>query len=135
MTPLGTILLLSSEPVVRSAIRETLECAGYLVVSADNLGTAVDRLAEGPVDLLITHPYIAEIPGREAALYLRTKVPGIPVLMVAGLLEDDRFRNWNDIDRLEIFPRPFTAAQLIQKVGTVLKTVQRTATSAAMPGI
>jgi CheY-like chemotaxis protein len=46
-TPMqSTILLLSSDPVVRMAIRETLERAGYVVLAAAALGVAVDRLKE-----------------------------------------------------------------------------------------
>jgi DNA-binding NtrC family response regulator len=119
----ATILLLGSEPIAQSAVRDSLEDAGYLVQAATNLGTAVTMLTDCPVDLLITHPYIAEIPGHEAAKYLRTKHPGMAVLMVAGLLEDDRIRNSADLERYEIFPQPFTAAQLIEKVRQVLKTV------------
>ena len=120
----ATLFLLGSEPVVRAAIREILERAGYLVSSADNLGTAVDMLAESPVDLLIIHPYIAEITGHAAALYLRTMHPGLAVLMVAGLPDDDRVRRWTGPDRFEIFPQPFTPAQLLEKVSDVLKTVR-----------
>jgi DNA-binding NtrC family response regulator len=119
-----TILLLGSEPISQSAIRDALERAGYLVFSANNLGTAVTMLADCPADLLITHPYIAEIPGHEAAKYLRTKKPGMAVLMIAGLLDDDRLRNMADLERLATFPQSFTAAQLIDKVREVLKTVQ-----------
>lgn len=120
-----TILLLGSEPVVRSVIHEILESAGYLVRSADNLGKAVDMLLECPADLLIVHPYVAEIPGHAAAEYLRTMKPGMAVLMVAGLPEDDRLRRWSGPDRIELFPPPFTPAQLVEKVRQVLSTIQK----------
>ena len=54
-----TILLLVSDPVVRSILKETLECAGYIVLAAGDLGTAVDRLKECTPDLLITRTYVA----------------------------------------------------------------------------
>src|SRR5580692_5619797 len=100
----ATILLLGSEPAAQAAIREALERAGYLVLSANNLGTAVTMLADDTVDLLITHPYIAEISGYEAAKYLRTKKAGMAVLLIAGLLDDDRLRNLADLQHLVVFP-------------------------------
>jgi DNA-binding NtrC family response regulator len=121
----ATILLLCSEPVIRVAVGEILERAGYLVLSADNLGTAVKMIADCPVDLLVTYPYIAEISGHEAAKYLRTKIPGLAVLLVAGLPEDDRVQNWADLDQFGLFPPPFTAAQLLEKVREILKTVTK----------
>jgi CheY-like chemotaxis protein len=69
----ATILLVSSEPGARAALREVLEDAGYLVLPATNIGTAVDELSTCRIDLLITHPYIESMPGHEAAKYLRQR--------------------------------------------------------------
>src|ERR1700733_12423183 len=106
------ILLLSSEPLVRSVIKEVLERAGYVVQATGNLGTAVDMLADSKVDLLITHPYIKRIPRHEAAKYLQTRNPRMAVLIVAGLPDDDRLQYRANIEGFQIFPPPFTAAQL-----------------------
>jgi CheY-like chemotaxis protein len=80
------ILLLDSEPVVRSVLKDILETAGYVVLATGSLGVAVDELARCKIDLVITHPYVNSIPGHEAAKYLRTRCPQrLPVLFVAGL--------------------------------------------------
>jgi hypothetical protein len=42
------------------------------------------------------------------------------ILMVAGLLADDRLQYRAELDKVETFPAPFTAAQLLEKVRTVL---------------
>lgn len=120
----STILLLSSAPVVRSVMKEALERAGYVVEAVGDLGTAVDRLAAMKVDLLITHPYVEEITGYDAAKYLRERNPTMGVLIVAGLLDDDRFKIPADLQRFVIFPQPFTAAELIEKVELVLKMAE-----------
>jgi DNA-binding NtrC family response regulator len=121
------ILLLGSEPVVRSAMKEALERAGYVVLATGSLGAAVDTLARGKVDLLITHPYVENIPGHEAAKYLRERNPRMGILVVAGLLGDDRLQYRAQVEKFEIFPPPFTAAQLVEKVAEVLKTTQERA--------
>ena len=119
------ILLLSSEPVVRSVMKEALERVGYVVLATGSLGVAVDMLTSAKIELLITHPYIDNIPGHEAAKYLRARNPHkMGVLIVAGLVNDDRLQYRADLEEFEIFPPPFTAAQLIEKVEQVLKTVQ-----------
>jgi CheY-like chemotaxis protein len=79
-----TILLLVSDPVVRSVLEETLEREGYTVRATGDLGQAVDRLTESTPDLLITRTYVRSIPGHEAAVYLLTKCPTMRVLMVGG---------------------------------------------------
>lgn len=120
----ATILLLSSEPVVRRVMKEALERAGYVVLATGDFGIAVDKLADCKIDLLITHPYVESIPGHDAAKYLRARNPKMAVLLVAGLLDDDRLEYREDLEGFETFPRPFTAAQLVAKVEEVLKTAQ-----------
>ena len=120
------ILLLSSEPVVRSVMKETLEQAGYVVVATGGFGAAVDTVVRCKVELLITHPYVDSIPGHEAAKYLRKRSPWeMEVLIVAGLLEDDRLQIREELERFEVFPRPFTAAQLIAKVKEILTQAKK----------
>jgi DNA-binding response OmpR family regulator len=116
-----TILLLSSEPVVRQVMREVLERAGYVVMATGDLGVAVDRMNEAKPDLLIISPYVESISGHEAAKYLHSRCPDMRVLMVAGLLADDRLQYRAELEKVEIFPRPFTGAELLAKVRHVLR--------------
>jgi len=121
----AAILLLCYDPVLRLVIEEVLESKGYVVVASGDLGTAVDRLRESRPDLLIVHPDLGGITGHDAALYLRTKSPALPVLMVGGLLDDDRLRYREALQEFEVFPKPFTAAELLAKVDEVLASHPR----------
>ncbi len=91
-----------------------------MVLVAGDLGQAVDRLKETAPDLLITRTYVQNMPGHEAAMYLRTKCPGMRVLMVGGLLDDERLRYRSELQGIEVFPKPYSAADLLQKVKDVL---------------
>src|SRR5438874_13547507 len=92
-----TILILVSDPLMRVVIRDALADGGYHVVTSSELGEAVDRVRELRPDLLITRPYISTMPGQTAAGYLRSRRPGLPVLIVSGFMEDDRVRDQNAI--------------------------------------
>ncbi|HXO00172.1 MAG TPA: response regulator [Candidatus Acidoferrales bacterium] len=115
------ILLLVSAPILRSVVKETLEHAGYSVFAAGDLGTAVDKLKESKPDLLMISPYVEDMSGYDAATYLRTKCPGVRVLVLSGLMDDDRIQNRLTIQGFEVFPTPFTAAELVEKVKAVLQ--------------
>jgi DNA-binding response OmpR family regulator len=116
----ATILLLSSEPVARTVVSEALTVAGHVVLATGDLGSAVDLLAETPVDLLIISPYIGNIPGHEAARYLRGKNPSMSVLELAGLPADDRVLIRANLEKFELFPAPYPLADLVKKVAAVL---------------
>lgn len=119
------ILLLDSDPVPRNALHDLLQGAGYLVMRASELGAAVDRLAEARPDLLITRPYINSMPGRVAADYLRTKCPGLPVLIVAGVMDDDRVRVRNQVDQVYTFPEPYPREDLLNKVRELVAQIRQ----------
>jgi hypothetical protein len=42
------------------------------------------------------------------------------VLMVGGLLDDERLQYRESLQGFEVFPKPYTAAELLQKVKDVL---------------
>lgn len=115
-----TILLLISDGLMRSAVTETLEKAGYVVVSTGDLGSALDWVTNCTPDLLITRSYVSSMTGHEAAKYLRGKRPLMRVLMLGGFLDDDRLRHHEALQGFEIFPKPYSGAQLTAKVKEVL---------------
>jgi CheY-like chemotaxis protein len=116
----STILLLISEPLVRVVTQEVLEHAGYTVVATGDLGVAVERLSETPPDLLIVAPYVETIAGHQAAKYLQSRCQGMRLMMVAGLLADERIQTRAELEQMAIFPQPFTGTELIAKVQEVL---------------
>jgi CheY-like chemotaxis protein len=115
-----TILFLASDPVIRTVICEALESEGYCVLAAGDVGSAVDRLKECTPDLFMVRHYTEGISGHDAAIYIRKMLPGIPVLIVGGLLDDDRLENREMLQGFEVFPKPFKAADLLEKVKEVL---------------
>lgn len=115
-----TILLLVSEPVLLSVIREILEREAYCVLPAHDLGAAVDRLKECKADLLITRSSISSMTGHDAAKYLRGRCPGMRVLILGGLLADDRLHHRTVLEGFDVFPKPYAASEFVEKVKEVL---------------
>lgn len=115
-----TILLLASDRGSSNVIRKALESGGYSVLSASNIGAAADLLKAHTFDLLMVRPYTESVSGHDAAIYLRRQCPGIPVLIVAGLLDDIGLEDREAIQEFEVFPKPFKAVELLEKVREVL---------------
>jgi len=121
MAKSATILLFHSAPLVRQVMREILEQAGYVVRATGDLGIAVDMVRETPPDLLLIDTYVANINGRDAALYLRQKCPALRVLMVAGVPADERLDVRVANEGFLVFPPPFAPAALIARVKEILQ--------------
>ena len=122
---IATILLLDSDPEMRETLRDGLASGNYLVITAGDLGEAVDRLEETRPDLLVTRPYINSMPGHAAAQYLRSKRPGLPVLLVAGFMDDDRDNLRNSVADYHTFPKPFHRIDLLAAVHDVLSVMRK----------
>jgi DNA-binding response OmpR family regulator len=110
------ILLLVGDSVARMVIQEALEQGGHVVQAAGDLGSAVKRISEAKPDLLILGTYIEDMSGYETAKFLRTKCHGLPVLILAGIIQDDRLKYRLELEGFEAFPKPYTAAELLAKV-------------------
>jgi DNA-binding response OmpR family regulator len=115
-----TILLLASDQGIRSVIEKALKSAGYSVLTAADVGTAADLVKEYKCDLLIVRPFTENVSGHDAAMYLRLRSPGIPVLIVAGMLDDVDLETREAVQDIEIFPKPFTTFELLSRVKEVL---------------
>jgi DNA-binding response OmpR family regulator len=114
------ILILGSDTGIRNAIARTLEAEGYAVLRAGNMGTAVDLLRKHRFDLLIVRPYLENISGHDAGIYLRRQYPGLPVLIVSGFFQDLNLETTESVEEFYTFPKPFTAGELVSKVNEVL---------------
>ena len=115
-----TILLLVSDPIGRSVFQETLEHEGYIVLPAADLGKAVDWLKECTPELLITRAYVSSMTGHDAAVYLRERCHSMRVLMLGGVLDDSRLLYRMELQAFAVFPKPYSAAEMLQKVKEVL---------------
>jgi DNA-binding response OmpR family regulator len=115
-----TILLLCSDSNLRLVMQEVMEDKGYVVLPASDLSRAVDWLSRCKPDLLLVRPYLSGISGYEAALYLRTKCHGIRIMMVSGYIQDDRLQYQWSLQGIEVFPKPFTGEEFLQKIANVL---------------
>ena len=118
----ASILLLVSDQLIRAVMREVLEDDGYFVAATGDLGAAVDQLKMGTPDLLITRTFVSTMPGHAAAKYLRKKCPRMRVLIVGGILDDDRLRNREELENFQVFPKPYSASEFLEKVRDVLNS-------------
>jgi len=110
--------------MTRAILHDVLQRAGYLIMEAGDLGVAVDKVKMSRPDLLVVRPFISTMTGAMAAKYLRTKCPGLPVLMVDGFMKDDRLRVQSEVHDVHIFPKPFAPEELVDKVREVFRTTQ-----------
>ena len=109
----GTVLVVDDQDVVRVVIRLTLEGAGYTVLDAASPNAAIDLVrGEVPIDLLVTDVVMPEMDAFELADRIACEVPGVRVLYTSGYTDAGA--------EGPFIQKPFTPAQLVEKVSAVL---------------
>jgi CheY-like chemotaxis protein len=115
------ILVAEDEDGVRKLVCRLLKSLGYEVLEARRgeqalaLGEAAGRL-----DLLLTDIRMPDLTGIEVADRLRLQRPGLRVLFMSGYIDDPELRGRLATERSQVLDKPFTTAQLADKVRAAL---------------
>jgi two-component system, cell cycle sensor histidine kinase and response regulator CckA len=120
-----TILLVEDEEALLTAASRTLESAGYKVLTALDGNDALLTSAQHPGDihLLLTDVIMPRMSGMALALELSTTRPNVKALYMSGYF-DDTIEHHGVLDAAtNLLSKPFSAAELMQKVREVLDGV------------
>ena len=108
-----TVLVVDDQEVVRNVITTTLERAGYRVLAAASPNAALELVrGEGPIDLLVTDVVMPEMDAFELAGRATARLPSLRVLYTSGYTDAAA--------EGPFIKKPFTPAQLLEKVRAVL---------------
>lgn len=117
-----TILLVEDEEQILTLTRRILEQIGYRVLAAGQPEHAIRivRSHAGPIDLLITDVIMPGMNGRVLLEEVRRLQPSIRCLFISGYAADVLPPDPRGEDGAQFQPKPFTAAELAQRVRRVL---------------
>jgi two-component system cell cycle sensor histidine kinase/response regulator CckA len=117
----ATILLVEDESSVRTTTDRILSRAGYRVLSAANAAeaSALFHVHAQSIDLLLTDVIMPVMHGPALAARLAASRPDLPVVFVSGHSEEMPALDGVS-SRAAFLPKPFTAAQLIQTLESLL---------------
>lgn len=117
-----TVLFVEDEAGVRSLAQHVLLGCGYHVLEAQD-GEEALRIARshpGRIDLVATDVVMPRLGGRELAAQLAELHPGTKILYLSGYTEDAAIRSGGIAGDGAFLGKPFSPADLAQKVREVL---------------
>lgn len=84
----GRVLIVDDEPEVRTAVRLTLNKAGYEVVEAEDGGRGVEEITSGDnpvmIDAVVCDLNMPRMHGTKAIEYFRSQFPSVPIVVMTG---------------------------------------------------
>ena len=116
-----TILLVEDDCLVRRAIQEALESAGYQVIAAENAAHALEAYHEYsvPVDLLLSDVVMPGISGHELAQSLFALCPDIRIILTSGYIHQLSPRELSTFKK-EYLAKPFSISTLLKRIREAL---------------
>jgi CheY-like chemotaxis protein len=115
-----SVLVVEDEPALARVVARILTDAGYRVQVATGGPEALALAADQDCDLVLTDVIMPEMSGRRLAELLRERRPGLPVLYMSGY-SNGLLGTTHILDPgVELLEKPFTAVELLTKVGAVL---------------
>jgi two-component system cell cycle sensor histidine kinase/response regulator CckA len=121
---LETILVVEDHPVVREAVRDILERAGFCVLISGSGAQAIQAasITQKTIHLLLSDVMMPDMSGPVVAQLLKKHRPEMRVMLMSGYSDGDMLflnHGWHFIEK------PFLAAELVKRVNEVLHTPER----------
>ncbi len=119
----ATVLVVEDQPEVRQYVAAALDAYGYRVVVAGDLDEAMSSLEQRsePVDLILSDVVMPTSNGRDLAEGFEKVRPGVKILFMSGYTDDVVVRHGVVHGGVDFLQKPFSPAQLANKVAEVLK--------------
>jgi len=114
------LLVIDDDNLVRAALTDMLETAGFEVVTASNGRLGLELLDTTPVDAIITDILMPEQEGLETIREARQRFPEIRILAISGGGETQLLRFAESFGADQTLPKPFTGSQLVAAVRSLL---------------
>lgn len=118
----GKILVAEDDELVRQFATDRLRAAGYEVITAGSGSEALEALdSMDRIDLLFTDVIMpGGMTGRDLADALLERRPGTPVLYASGYTENVVLHNGRLDQGVQLLAKPYSAQQLLQRVGELI---------------
>lgn len=117
---MSRILVVDDEPTVRELVCAVLDGAGHETVGASSGGEALEAIAGGGFNLVVTDVVMPGLDGFELLGRVQESNPGLPVLLVTGAV-DRRHALTGAQGASGVLYKPFTHTELREAVARALE--------------
>lgn len=120
---MARILLVDDNTMMRTVMRAALDRAGHAVTQAADGERALQALADGPFDLIITDIQMPGMGGVDLVNAIRASSPAAKILVISGWMEGSDLKDMTSAKTQGVqgsLEKPFTADKLVTKVAEIL---------------
>ena len=112
----STVLVVEDDATLREALTDTLELAGYRVLSADSGQGALAELAKAPVQLVVSDVQMAPLDGHALLKRIKVLYGELPVVLVTAYGTVEKAVQAMQNGAADYLVKPFAAQTLLEVV-------------------
>ena len=118
------ILIVDDEPDLLELVRDTLEMAGYTVITASDGEEGLKSITEDSPDLVILDIKMPKIDGMEVLERVRKNplLNELPVIMLTSLKGEGIIREAKEVGANDYIVKPFNQIDLLNRVKRVISS-------------
>ncbi|MBW4933719.1 sigma-54-dependent transcriptional regulator [Marinobacter sp. F4206] len=124
------ILIVEDDHDLREALVTTLELARFRVREASNAREALARLAEAPVDMVVSDVNMPGLSGHELLSEVQRLYPGLPMMLITAYGQIDHAVSAMQAGAIDYLVKPFEPQVLVEAVSKVVGGVRQKSTDA-----
>ncbi|RKZ97898.1 MAG: sigma-54-dependent Fis family transcriptional regulator, partial [Gammaproteobacteria bacterium] len=119
----STVLVVEDDSDLRGALCDTLELAGYTVSATDQGQSALDKLANEDVGLLLSDLQMRPMDGRTLLKKAKTLLPDLPVVIMTAFGTVQGAVDAMHEGACDYLIKPFEADDLLERVQRYMRTM------------
>ncbi|PAV27383.1 sigma-54-dependent Fis family transcriptional regulator [Tamilnaduibacter salinus] len=125
----ATVLIVEDDLELREALVTTLELDRFRVREADSAEQALERLAEGPVDMVVSDVNMPGKSGHELLADVQRLYPGLPVMLITAYGQISQAVEAMQAGAIDYLVKPFEPGTLVETVSQVVGGEGRSSSS------
>lgn len=120
-TVLPAVLVVEDDAALREALIDTLELSGYRALAAPDAESALERLKQAHVGLVLTDVQMPGMDGHDLLRTLKARWPGLPVVLMTAYGQIEKAVEAMRDGAADYLPKPFEPERLLAVIARHLR--------------
>ena len=114
------ILIIEDDEMILRTLEFRLKKDGHQITAVSDGNAAMEQLQQNTFDLVVTDLMIPYVTGLEVLSYVKSKLEGLPVIILSGADEESTITEAFNIGADDFITKPFSPGELSVRVKRLL---------------
>lgn len=119
-----TILIVDDDPNIVSAFKSSLQREAYCIIGAESVSEALEQIATGAIDLIITDVKLRGPSGLSLLIQLGQQERRLPIIVITGYSDWVSEKDLHLLGAAEVFLKPLDLPKIRETIRRLLEQIE-----------